>query len=62
VTTNPLNGLKLSAITTVVFLFLFGYIKTKLTGESPFKGAIKTVLIGVVAAIAAFYIAKLVSQ
>ncbi len=62
ITTIPMNGLKLSAITTVLFLFIFGYIKTKLTGESPFKGAIKTVLIGVVAAFAAFFIAKWVGQ
>ncbi|HEY0299109.1 MAG TPA: VIT1/CCC1 transporter family protein [Arachidicoccus sp.] len=61
ITDSPLIGLKWSVITTLIFLFLFGYVKTKLTGQSPFKGALKTMFIGVIAAFAAYYIAKMVS-
>ena len=58
---KPLTGLKWSIVITMSFLFLFGYIKTKLTGEKPFKGALKTVYIGAIAAFAAYFIAKLIS-
>lgn len=60
-TDRPLNGLKWSVVITLLFLFLFGYVKTKITGQSPFKGALKTVLIGAIAAFAAYFIAKIVS-
>jgi vacuolar iron transporter family protein len=62
VTKNPLDGLKVSATITILFLFVFGYIKTKLTGHSPFIGALKMVLIGVLASTAAFFIAKMISH
>lgn len=61
VTDNPHNGLMLSAATTIAFLFIFGYVKTKLTGDKPLLGAIKTTLIGLLAASAAFVIAKWIS-
>ena len=60
-TDDPKTGLMYSSTLTILFLFVFGYIKTKLTGESPFKGAFKTVLIGVLAAGAAFAIAHFIS-
>ena len=46
---------------TVLFLLIFGYVKTKLTGDKPFNGALKTAFIGILAAGAAFMIAKLIS-
>jgi VIT1/CCC1 family predicted Fe2+/Mn2+ transporter len=58
---TPGHGLILSTIVTVLFLFVFGFVKTKLTGNKPFIGALKTVLIGVLAAGAAFAIAKLIT-
>lgn len=61
ITDDPKTGLLYSSILTILFLFVFGYVKTKLTGESPFKGAFKTVLIGVLAAGAAFAIAHFIS-
>ncbi|MBS1570719.1 MAG: VIT1/CCC1 transporter family protein [Bacteroidetes bacterium] len=61
VTDNPHDGLMLSAATTILFLFIFGYVKTKLTGDKPLLGALKTTLIGVLAAGAAFLIAGWVS-
>ena len=60
-TNDPKTGLLYSSILTILFLFVFGYVKTKLTGESPFKGALKTVLIGVLAAAAAFGIAHFIA-
>lgn len=60
-TDTPTNGLILSAIITTICLFVFGYFKSKVTGQSPFYGALKVTLIGLVAAGAAFGIAKLIS-
>ena len=60
-TSTPGQGLLFSAIITILFLFIFGYVKTRLTGQKPFIGALKTVLIGVMAAFAAFVIAKFIS-
>jgi vacuolar iron transporter family protein len=60
-TRTPREGLIISSIMTVLFLFVFGYVKTKLTGDKPLYGAVKTVFIGVLAASAAFLIAKLIS-
>lgn len=58
---TPKEGLVLSTIITVLFLFVFGYVKTKLTGNKPFYGAVKTVLIGILAAGAAFIIARMIT-
>ena len=58
---TPGEGLVLSTIVTVLFLFAFGFIKTKLTGNKPLLGAIKTVFTGVLAAGAAFLIARLIT-
>lgn len=59
-TDNTLRGLQVSAIITLLCLFCFGYFKSKLTGVSPIKGAIKVMLIGAIAAAAAFGIARLI--
>ena len=61
-TNNPLDGLELSAAVTLVCLFLFGYFKSKMTGIPPFKGALKVMLTGAVAATAAFIIARLIER
>lgn len=53
------EGLKLSAMVTLIALFVFGYFKSKVTGQKPFAGAIKVMLIGAAAAAAAFGVAKL---
>ena len=59
VTASPKNGLVLSSIITIISLFIFGYFKSKLTGQPPLKGALKVTAIGVIAAAAAFSVAKL---
>ena len=57
-TPTPIDGLMISAILTVICLFIFGYFKSKVTGQPPVKGALKVMLIGIIAAAAAFIIAK----
>jgi vacuolar iron transporter family protein len=57
-TSTPSNGLLISAILTIICLFIFGYFKSKVTGQPPLKGAIKVTLIGITAAAAAFLVAK----
>ena len=57
-TQTPLQGLKISALLTVICLFLFGYFKSKVTGQPLFKGALKVTMIGITAAAAAFLVAK----
>ncbi len=57
-TPTPLEGLVISALLTVICLFIFGYFKSKVTGQPPVTGALKVTLIGITAAAAAFLIAK----
>ena len=61
-THTPYQGLMISALLTVICLFLFGYFKSKVTGQPPVKGALKVTLIGITAAAAAFLIAKTVNN
>ncbi|GGD83474.1 hypothetical protein GCM10011514_54420 [Emticicia aquatilis] len=58
-TSNPISGLQYSCIATLVCLFVFGYFKSKVTGQPPVFGAFKVTAIGAVAAAAAFFVAKL---
>jgi VIT1/CCC1 family predicted Fe2+/Mn2+ transporter len=51
-----------SAILTTLCLFVFGYFKSKVTGQPPIQGAIKVTLIGLAAAAAAFFVAKIFGQ
>ncbi len=59
-TENPQEGLLVSAGITTLCLFVFGYFKSKVTGQPPFKGALKVTAIGLIAAAAAFGIAKFI--
>ncbi len=56
---SPIEGLKISVVVTLLCLFIFGYFKSKITGINAWLGAIRVMLIGAVAAGAAFAIAKL---
>jgi vacuolar iron transporter family protein len=58
-TAHPYDGLRWSALITVVCLFIFGFFKAKATGQNPLGGAVRVMLIGSVAAAAAFFIARL---
>lgn len=57
-TQTPYQGLLVSALLTVICLFIFGYFKSKVTGQPPLNGALKVTLIGVMAAAAAFLVAR----
>ncbi|HEV8143961.1 MAG TPA: VIT1/CCC1 transporter family protein [Methylomirabilota bacterium] len=54
-------ALGVSAGVTLVALAAFGYVKGRFTGLSPVRSAIQTVLIGSIAASAAFVLARLIS-
>ena len=48
----------LSVTVTLLALFVFGYVKGRYTGAAPLRGAIQTLIIGALAAGAAYLIAK----
>jgi VIT1/CCC1 family predicted Fe2+/Mn2+ transporter len=48
----------LSVTVTLLALFVFGYVKGRYTGAAPMRGAIQTLIIGALAAGAAYLIAK----
>jgi vacuolar iron transporter family protein len=52
------QALTVSVGVTLVALFIFGYVKGKLTGISPLRGGLQTVIIGGLASAAAFGLAK----
>jgi VIT1/CCC1 family predicted Fe2+/Mn2+ transporter len=55
------RALSLSVGVTLVALFVFGYVKGKMTGISPLRGGLQTVIIGGLASAAAFGLAKAIS-
>jgi len=58
---HPPQALKLSCGLTVAALFVFGYIKGRITTAGGFKSAWRTTAIGGIAAAVAYFVAKLVS-
>jgi predicted membrane protein (TIGR00267 family) len=52
---DTVEALYYSCGITLIALFIFGYFKCKLTGQPPIAGAIRVVVIGALAAAAAFY-------
>ena len=58
---NAQRGLIFSAAITLVALGIFGLIKGRFTGTNAVRSAIQTVVIGGVAATAAFALAKLIA-
>ena len=56
---NVHTGLWVSVGVTLLALLIFGYIKSRVTGQPPLKGAVNTMIIGALAAGAAFFIASL---
>ncbi|HEY2854268.1 MAG TPA: VIT1/CCC1 transporter family protein [Gemmatimonadaceae bacterium] len=55
------QALRISIGLTLVALFLFGFVKGHFTGAGPFRSAVQTVVIGGLAAAAAFAIARAIS-
>lgn len=58
-TDDPSTALRYSVSVTLICLFVFGWLKSRLTGVSPFWGAVRITMIGAMAAAAAFGVAKI---
>src|SRR5579883_1566111 len=58
---QPRTALWISAIATLIALALFGAIKGRYAGTGPQRGAWQTVIVGGIAACAAFFLARLVA-
>ncbi|MBP9098114.1 MAG: VIT1/CCC1 transporter family protein [Ferruginibacter sp.] len=56
---NSVDALQYSVIATLICLFVFGYFKSRITGVNAWWGATRVMMIGAVAAAAAFGVAKL---
>jgi VIT1/CCC1 family predicted Fe2+/Mn2+ transporter len=56
------EALSVSVAVTLVALFIFGYVKGRMTGMSPWRGGMQTVIIGGLASAAAFGLAKLINR
>jgi len=56
------TALGISVGVTLVALFVFGFVKGKLTGISPWRGGLQTVVIGGLASAAAFGLAKWIGR
>ncbi len=55
------SAFRLSVTVTLLALFVFGYVKGRYTGSAPLRGATQTLVIGALAAGAAYLIAKSIS-
>ena len=54
-------ALRVSVVVTLAALFVFGYFKGRITGISPLRGGLQTVVIGGLASAAAFGLARWIS-
>ena len=61
-TATPAEGLLWSAAITLLCLLVFGYFKSRLTGQPPVAGALRMAAIGALAAGAAYLVAKQISE
>jgi VIT1/CCC1 family predicted Fe2+/Mn2+ transporter len=57
---KPSTALAYSCVVAGLCLLIFGYFKSKVTGQPPLKGALRVLIIGSLAAAAAFGVAKLI--
>ena len=54
-------ALEVSVLATLLALLAFGFVKAKFTGSGPVRSALQTLLVGGLAATAAFIIARAIS-
>jgi predicted membrane protein (TIGR00267 family) len=59
---DTVEALYCSCAVTLIALFIFGYFKSKFTGQPAVTGAVKVVIIGALAAAAAFLLARLINR
>lgn len=57
---HVMDALKLSVVVTLISLFVFGFLKSRMTGVHVWMGALRIMLIGALAAGCAFGVAKLI--
>ncbi len=57
-TPNISDGLLTSVVVTIAALFVFGFLKARYTALNPWRGGLQTMMIGGLAATAAFLIAR----
>ncbi|CAN5425647.1 VIT1/CCC1 transporter family protein [soil metagenome] len=57
-TDHPHEGIVYSSIITLLALLIFGFFKSKVTGQNPISGALRTAAVGALAAGAAYFIAS----
>jgi VIT1/CCC1 family predicted Fe2+/Mn2+ transporter len=55
------TGFNVSCVVTIMALIVFGYFKSTMTGQPVIKGTLKIALTGIIAATAAYLLAKAVS-
>lgn len=60
-TEKPEQGLFFSTIITLICLFFFGFLKSRVTGHPPLVGALRITFIGALAGGSAYLLAKLVA-
>ena len=60
-TDRPEQGLFVSTIITLICLFFFGFLKSKVTGHPPLIGVLRITFIGALAGGSAYILAKLVA-
>ncbi len=58
---SPRTGLPASVVITTAALFVFGLVKGRFTGARPLRSAVQTVVVGGLAAAAAFTLARLIA-
>ena len=58
---SVLAGQVVSIVVTLIALLLFGYVKGRFTGAAPVRSGLQTVLVGGLAASAAYAIARMIS-
>lgn len=61
-TEAPSTGFFWSCVVTSLALIIFGYVKGRLTGIRPFRTALQTLVVGAIAAGAAFAMAKAITK
>jgi len=59
---DGITGLKISAMITLICLFVFGYFKSRVTGVNPLAGALRVMIIGALAAGCAFAVARVIQH
>lgn len=59
-TSTPGEGLVFSSLLTVIALGIFGYLKSQFLDQPRFKGALRMVIVGALAASISFFVARLI--